>query len=100
MRSTTRKAYTMADLLVSLVILSALLLCTLPRLQESDTGHYRFLRDYLDAEIESYTEKKAVNVRNSDLHFNKDTNINVGETLHFGKHWVIVHLANGYLTYG
>ena len=98
MRSTTKKAFTMTGLLVSLLVLSSLLVMSLPLFSVKNTDHYHFIGDYLSAEIESYTDKKAVEV-GEGLHFNRDANINVGKTIYFGNHKVIIHLANGYLTY-
>ncbi len=98
MRSTTKQAFTMAGLLVSLLILSSLMVMSLPLFSVKNTDHYHFIGDYLNAEIKSYTEKKAVEIAEG-LHFNRDANINVGKTLYFGRHRVIIHLANGYLTY-
>ena len=98
MRYTTRKGYTMTGLLLSLLILSSLMVMSLPLFSVKSTDHYHFIGDYLNAEIESYTEKRAVEI-GEGLHFNRDANINVGKTLYFGDHHVIVHLANGYLSY-
>ena len=98
MRSMTRRAFTLVEMLAGMAVLSCLLLFFLPHLELSDTSHLCFIEDYLQDFLEAYSGKKYTEVEGSGLHFNTDGNINLGKTLYFGPHHVIVHLANGYLT--
>ena len=99
MRCTTKKGYTLVDILLSLFFLSLCFLFTLSHYETADYGHYRFCGAYLLAHSRSYLEKVPEALGEYGITFNRDGNVNEGRTVSFKGRNVIVHLSNGYLFY-
>ena len=95
----TKKAYILLETLISLMIISCMSIFTINSYHQIDISHYDFINEYLNNKLESYLNKKRIDMNEYNIYFNEHGNINMARTIHFNKHKVIIHLANGYITY-
>jgi len=91
------KGYTLLGMLVSLALLSLLTLFAIHDFGNLDLDHYYYMNDYLYRQSQALSEKKSVSYLKG-VSFNSMGHVNIGRTVHFKKHDVIVHLGNGYVT--
>ena len=93
-----KKGYSMVGMLVCLLILSVLLLISLNKINAIDLSHYDFINDYLIKQSKAILNKEEIDV-SSNIYFNSMGHINRARTIDIGKHEIIIHLGNGYITY-
>lgn len=93
-----KRGYVLAELLVCVLISASLTLLTLGRTVDLDFAYRQFMNDFLKKQSASMAHKESAEV-GYGLRINAMGHINQAKTLRFGKHWVIIHLGNGYLTY-
>ncbi|MBQ6492677.1 MAG: prepilin-type N-terminal cleavage/methylation domain-containing protein [Erysipelotrichaceae bacterium] len=93
--SSTEKGYTLLEMLLSLMIVTAMLLLSLNLKHGFSLDHYYYLNDYLLLQSEAMLEKQDRPYKNG-IYINSMGHINLARTIDFGNHQVIVHLGNGY----
>ena len=99
MLHTIKKGYILLETIISLFIVSCMMLFSLNSYKQLDLSHYDFMNEYLDKKVDSYLNKRRNDLDGYNIYFNDKGNINVGQTIYFDKHKVIIHLGNGYITY-
>ena len=93
-----KKGYSMVEMLACLLIVSALLLISLNKINTLNLSHYDFINDYLIKQSKAILNKEKTDV-SSNIYFNSMGHINRARTIDIGEHEVIIHLGNGYITY-
>lgn len=93
-----KKGFALAELLLCILITCLLTLMTLGRSINLSFEYRQFMNEYLKAQSECMAYKQTMEV-GYGLRLNAMGHISQAKTLSFVKHWVIVHLGNGYLTY-
>lgn len=90
----------MMDALILILITLACMCLTLRKTVNIESEHYDFLNEYLLSQSKAmrYRENVTLNKENS-VYFNESGHVNKGASFMFGKHKVIIHLGNGYITY-
>lgn len=88
----------MLEVLAVLSLMSAMTLLVLGKDVQFDGRHFDFMNGYLLTKSEAMLERRSEDL-DDHLFFYSNGNISVGRTYEFGKHRVLVHLGNGYLTY-
>lgn len=103
MQFMNKKAFTLIDMLLTLIIISSLLVLTLQKEVEVDTKWISFSNDFLRAKTNSIINKEENELDSiydfGYFHFNSNGHINKADTIEFNNKKIIVHLGNGYLTY-
>lgn len=92
-----KKAYTLLDVLIVLFIMASMMLVFTSHFYVIDDSHLHFLNQYFSLQCKSITQRED-NYLNG-IHFNKEGHVDKARTLNFGKHTVIVHLGNGFISY-
>ena len=87
----------MLEVLVTLLIISMMSLLVLNRHSVIEKEHMEFLNDYLLLQSEVMLNRNPEAFRNG-VTFNEMGHVNIGRTVSFGRHEVIIHLGNGYAT--
>lgn len=93
-----KKGYSLLEMLICLTVISCLLLISLRNVHSLDLEHYSFLNEYLIKQSEAILYKNNVDV-SGNIYFNSMGHVNMARTVDKGKHKVIIHLGNGYVTY-
>ena len=87
----------MPELLLGILILGIMTLLTMGHRVHSDPEHIYFMNEYLLTQSEALTQRVSC-FYEKGITFNSMGHVNMGMTLHFGNHEIIVHLGNGYAT--
>lgn len=90
-----KKGFSLLEMLVCMVIVSAFMLVSISNTNRMNLDHYYFLNDYL------YIQSKAMVDRNvkevgMGIYFNCMGHVNQAKTIDFNNHSIIIHLGNGY----
>ena len=93
----TRKGFTLPELLLTIIIFAAAVLLTSAGSAHPDLQHLYFMDDYLLRQSEAMSQRISC-FYEKGITFNSMGHVNMGKTLHFGSHEIIVHLGNGYAT--
>ena len=93
-----KKGFSLLEILLTLVIVSSMLVLTLPLYSELDLKHLYFLNEYLSKQKDSLISHER-NDLDYDVSFNENGRVNHANTIDINNHKVIVHLGNGYVTY-
>lgn len=93
-----KKGFSLLEILLTLVIVSSMLVLTLPFYSELDLKHLYFLNEYLSKQKDSLISHER-NDLDYDVSFNENGRVNQANTIDINNHKVIVHLGNGYVTY-
>ena len=88
----------MIEMLAGLLILAAATLLAVHRYSSADLEHYYFMHRYLLLQSECLKNRESQYFEEG-ISFNSMGHVNQGRTVSIGKHKVIVHLGNGYLSY-
>lgn len=94
----TKKGFAMLEMLICMIIVSALLLISIRNNNTLYLDHLYFIDDYLLKQSEAIKSKENVQI-GEGLYFNSMGHVNKAKTIHFQNHNVIVHLGNGYVSY-
>ena len=87
----------MLEMLAVLFIIASFSLISLKKYYRLDLEAYYYLNDYLHEQAEAMLNRQSV-VYEKGVSFNEMGHVNLGRTIPFGKHQVVVHLGNGYAT--
>ena len=93
----TDAGFTLSELRLSLFAISTITLLVLTSYSRPDPSHIYFMNDYLLCQSEALSKRTALSYQKG-ITFNSMGHVNMGMTLHFGRHELIVHLGNGYAT--
>ncbi len=96
---TTEKGYSILEMLAVLFIIASLSLISLRKHSHLDLEAYYYLNDYLCTQAKAMLQRQPVSYENG-VSFNEMGHVNLGRTISFDRHEVIVHLGNGYATIG
>ena len=106
MRFTTRKAFTLFEMLLVTFIVGSLALLAYSSWPQNDYRHYYFMDDYLALQARAMADNAEYLLENvydyvasSPIRFTKDGTVNRGQTLNFPFADVIIHLGNGSISY-
>ena len=91
------KGFSLVEMLVSLLLISVMMMFTIRKSGNMDLEHYYYLNDYLYQQSLALSKKRNISYQKG-VSFNSMGHVNIGRTVHFKKHDVIVHLGNGYAT--
>ena len=95
--------YLMGELLVVIMIMSFVCLLYLPTYPEVDFSDQVFINEYLRTQAEAMASYSQVYMDNdmssTPIYFSTMGNVNQGQTIS-GSKAIIIHLGNGYITYG
>ena len=94
----TNKGYTLLEVLLTVLLVAMMSVLAISFFEKPEFDHYFFMNDFLRAQSRSLAFHQREDL-NEGLHFTADGHINLGKTLNYGKHNVIVHIGNGFLTY-
>ncbi len=86
------------ELLIVLFIISTMSLLAVNHHHSVETGHFDFLNRYLLTQSEAILGRKSETCAGG-VWFNEMGHVNMGRTISFGRHEVVIHLGNGYATY-
>ena len=92
-----KRGFTVPELLLSIIILGMMSLLATGRYTHPDPEHIYFMNDYLLRQSQAMTRRVSC-FYEKGITFNSMGHVNMGMTLHFGAHEIIVHLGNGYAT--
>ena len=95
---TNRKGFTLLEVLISLFIISSFLVLCLRNYSDINLEHYYFMNDYLSQQSEAMVKKKKKYL-DYGISINEMGHPNVSKTINIGRHNIIIHLGNGYITY-
>ena len=87
----------MLEMLLVLFIIACFSLISLRKYSRLDLEAYYYLDGYLYEQAEAMLNRQPA-VYEKGVSFNEMGHVNLGRTISFGKHQVIVHLGNGYAT--
>ena len=87
----------MIEMLLVLILICAFSLIALQKQSRLDLEAYYFLNDYLYSQAESMMKRQDSSYEKG-VTFNGMGHVNLGRTISFGRHEVIIHLGNGYAT--
>lgn len=91
---------TLLSMILTLMIMASMMTLTLKNNVEVDTSHLRFINNYISTKCDALINKTRIELEeDNSIYFNENGHVNMGQTLNIGKHKVIVHLGNGYLSY-
>ncbi len=97
------EGYLMGELLVVMMITAFVCLLYLPKYPEVDLSDQVFINDYLRTQAEamaSYSQTYMDNDMSSiPIYFSVMGNVNQAQTIN-GNKAIVIHLGNGYITYG
>lgn len=93
-----KKGFSLLEILLTLVIVSSMLVLTLPFYSDLDLKHLYFLNDYLLKQKDSLISHERNDV-DYGITFNENGRVNQAKTIDINSHKLIVHLGNGYITY-
>ena len=106
MRFTTRKAFTLFEMLLVTFIIGSLALLAYSSWPQNDYRHYYFMDDYLTLQARAMADNAEYLLENaydyaasSPIRFTEDGTVNRGQTLNFPFGDVIIHLGNGSISY-
>lgn len=98
-----KKAFTLIDMLLTMIIISSLLVLSLQKEVVVNSDWINFSNDFLKTKTDSIINKKENELDSlygySYMSFNSNGHINQANTIEFNNKKVIIHLGNGYLTY-
>ncbi len=80
-----------------LFIIASFSLISLRKYSRLDLQGYYFLNDYLSTQADTMLHRRP-SVFANGISFNEMGHVNMGRTISFGRHEVIIHLGNGYAT--
>ena len=84
-------------MLLVLFIIASIGVISLKKYSGLDLEAYYFLDDYLYTQAEAMLQREPA-VYEKGVSFNEMGHVNLGRTISFSRHQVIVHLGNGYAT--
>ena len=87
----------MIEMLLVMLLLTAFSLISLKKHSKPDLEAYYYLNDYLYTQAEAML-KRQESVYDKGVTFNGMGHVNLGRTISFDHHEVIIHLGNGYAT--
>ena len=87
----------MPEMLAVLFIIASFSLISLRKYSRLDLEAYYFLNDYLTVQADALLKRKPSGFEKG-ISFNEMGHVNMGRTVSFGRHDVIIHLGNGYAT--
>ena len=93
----SKKGFSLLEMLVCMVIISAFMLLSLKNTTSINLEHYYFLNDYLYQQSESMSNKEPTSIGRG-IYFNSMGHVNQARTIDFVKHSVVIHLGSGYAT--
>lgn len=93
----TKKGFSMAEMLVCMLIISVFTLLSINRNTDIDLEHYTFLNKYLLEQSKAMRNRENIKVE-TGIYFNNMGHINQARTVGFNSHSVIIHLGNGYVS--
>ena len=93
----SRKGFSLLEMLIGMLIVSALTILSMSRIHELNLDHYYFLNEYLLRQSEAMLNRKDDSFKKG-VSFNSMGHVNQARTIDFENHQVIVHLGNGYAT--
>lgn len=93
----TKKGFSLLEMLVCMVIISAFMLVSLRNTNRLNLDHYYFLNDYLYKQSEAMITRQGVSI-GSGIYFNSMGHVNQARTIDFLNHSIVIHLGNGYAT--
>ena len=95
--------YLLGELLVVIMIMAFVCLLYLPKYPEVDFSDQVFINEYLRIQAEAMSSYSKVYMDNDmssiPIYFSAMGNVNQGQTIS-GDKSIIIHLGNGYITYG
>lgn len=95
--SQTNKGFSMMEMLLCMIAMSALMVLSLSSIKELDLDHYYFLNNYLKRQSEAIRYTKNVSI-GKGIEFNGMGHVNQAKTIDYSNHSIIIHLGNGYVT--
>lgn len=95
----TKPGFTLLSVLLTMMIIASVMVLTLNRYVEVDNEYMFLMNDLLDEQSDALTNYEERNANDYNVYFNAKGHVNMAQTIHLGRHSVIVHLGNGYLTY-
>lgn len=93
------KAYSLLSMMLILMIISSFLLLSLNMFKDFDGSHLIFINNYLAKQTDSLVNRKENYIDGTSNRFNENGHVAKAESIELGRHKVIIHLGNGYLTY-
>ena len=93
----SKKGFSLLEMLVCMVIISAFMLVSLQNTNRLNLDHYYFLNDYLYNQSKAMVERDEVSIGRG-IYFNSMGHVNQARTIDFNNHQVIIHLGSGYAT--
>lgn len=92
------RGFTLLEMLICIIIVAAMSLLGSFAARDMSLDHLDFVSGYLQAQAQAFTEKRSVHYENG-ISFNAAGNVNQGKSIDKGRHRVVIHLGNGYISY-
>ena len=96
--SSTDKGFTLLEILLTIIIISAISLLGLTKYKPYDKKIYSYMSDYLIRQAEALSKREEV-LFDSGIYFNSMGHVNQGRSIRIDGNKMIIHLGNGYVTY-
>lgn len=97
------EGFTLLEMTVCLAMITLFTLLTLPLGKRADLSHYAFMDKYQYLQCKALCNGECLNCPNEyslfPIYFNEKGNINMGQSVTVNRHFIVIHLGNGYLTY-
>ena len=93
--SSTEKGFTLLEMLVCILMLSAVGLLSLSFRSKLSLDHYRFLNEAMLKQSEAIRERRTVTYEQG-ISYNSMGRINMARTVHFERKKITFNLSSGY----
>lgn len=94
----TNKGFSMLEMIICLFIISSISILCLTNFEIINLDYYYYLSDYLYNQSLAILDKQNRYI-DYNVRFNSMGHVNKAQTINIGKHYIIIHLGNGYLSY-